>query len=155
MSASLQHELKQSRPFPTLEEEALLSIQRTAAVLGRALGDVLKPYELSAAQYNVLRILRGAGEPGLCRYEVGDRLVTPVPDVTRLIDRLEARGLVARTRDEVDRRQSRARITDEGLRLLEQLDTEIQQRQKAVLGHVQAEDLRRLIDLLAAARTGI
>lgn len=154
MPLSLQQELKQTRPFATLEEEALLSIQRTAAVLGRAMAETLKPHDLSAAQYNVLRILRGAGDAGLCRYEVGDRLVSPVPDVTRLLDRLEARGLVARARDTADRRQSRARITEDGLRVLETLDGALPQRQRAVLGHVPAADLRALIGLLAAVRSG-
>jgi DNA-binding MarR family transcriptional regulator len=154
MPVSLQQELRQNRPFATLEEEALLSIQRTAAVLGRAMAEMLKPHDLSAAQYNVLRILRGAGDAGLCRYEVGDRLVSPVPDVTRLLDRLEARGLVARTRDAADRRQSRARITEAGLRLLEALDVNLRQRQKEVLGHVPAADLQALVALLAVVRSG-
>ena len=81
-------ELKQTRPFDLLEEEAHLSIARTAALLEHAMIQVLKPHGLTPTQYNVLRILRGAGSTGLCRNEIGARLLRPVPDVTRLLDRM-------------------------------------------------------------------
>lgn len=150
--STLQHELRQSRPFPSPEAEAFISIARTAALLSAELADVLKPYGLTPTQYNVLRILRGAGEAGLCRYEVGDRLVTPGPDVTRLLDRLEAAGLVHRARDPEDRRQVRTRISPEGLRQLAELDEHLLAHHRAQLGHLGEERLRLLIDLLAAAR---
>lgn len=152
MSQTLQYELRQTKPFPSLEAEAFLSVARTAALLGNEFADVLKPYGLTSTQYNVLRILRGAGEAGLCRHEVGDRLVTPVPDVTRLLDRLEAAGLVGRARDPEDRRQVRARITPEGLRILAELDDELTAHHREQLGHLSGEQLQTLIDLLAAAR---
>src|SRR4051794_8759267 len=98
MARGLQSELKQTKPFRSLEEEAPLNIARTAAVLEHALAQALKPYDITPTQYNVLRILRGAGRDGLCRNEVGERLVTRVPDVTRLLDRMEEQGLLARER---------------------------------------------------------
>ncbi|HLT47006.1 MAG TPA: MarR family transcriptional regulator [Rubricoccaceae bacterium] len=155
MSQTLQHEIRQTKPFASLEAEAFLSIARTAAVLDARLTESLKPHGLTPTQYNVLRILRGAGDAGLCRYEVGDRLVTPGPDVTRLLDRLEAAGLVERTRDPEDRRHVKARITPKGLRLLDQLDAVLLEDHRRRLGHLGEERLRALIDLLASAREGV
>ena len=122
---SLQDELKQNKPWCCLEEEATLNISRTAAVLEHALVQALKPFDITPTQYNVLRILRGAGPDGLCRNEVGERLVRRVPDVTRLLDRMEETGLLARVRDGEDRRYVTARISPQGLALLERLDQEI------------------------------
>jgi hypothetical protein len=99
MPPRLQDELKQTKPFASLEQEALLSIERTAAVLRHQLGEELKPLGVTPTQYNVLRILRGAGPAGLCRNEIRDRLVAQVPDVTRLLDRMEDAGLIVRGRD--------------------------------------------------------
>src|SRR5947208_2507840 len=104
MPSNLRAEIKQTKPFASLEEEALLSIQRTAAVLDHWIDDALKPYGITPTQYNVLRILRGAGKLGLCRNEVRDRLVAQVPDVTRLLDRLEESSLIERERGTSDRR---------------------------------------------------
>lgn len=155
MSRTLQTEIRQTKPFASLETEAFVSIARTAAVLDLAFVEALKPSGLTPTQYNVLRILRGAGEAGLCRYEVGDRLVTPVPDVTRLLDRLEAGGLVARTRDPDDRRHVKARITPQGLNLLEALDgvlLGVHRRQFEQLGE---DRLRVLVDLLSEVREAV
>src|SRR5215212_5742803 len=99
MPPRLSDEIKQTKPFTSLEHEAVLSLERTAAVLSHAFGELLKPYGVTPTQYNVLRILRGAGSTGLCRHEVRDRMVAQVPDVTRLLDRLEEMGLVERERD--------------------------------------------------------
>ena len=154
MSSALQHEIRQTQPFASLEAEAALSLARTAALLGNELTETLKPHGLTPTQYNVLRILRGAGEAGLCRYEVGDRLVTPVPDVTRLLDRLEEVVLVSRMRDPEDRRQVKARITPQGLDLLAELDEVLDALHRRQIGHLGEERLRALIDLLAAARAG-
>ena len=125
MRRTLRDELKMSKPFRSVEEEAILSIARTAAVLEHAHAEELKPFNLTLTQYNVLRILRGAGETGLCRNEVGERLVTRVPDVTRLLDRMEASSLIVRERSGSDRRFVRTRITDKGLKLLEKIDREL------------------------------
>lgn len=152
MTATLQDEIHQTRPFVSIEAEAFLSVARTAALLGNEVAEALKPHALTPTQYNVLRILRGAGATGLCRYEVGDRLVTPVPDVTRLLDRLEGAGLVDRARDPEDRRQVKARITPVGLQLLDELDDALQAVHASQLGHLGEKRLRKLVDLLAEAR---
>jgi DNA-binding MarR family transcriptional regulator len=147
----LRTELRQNRPFHSLEQEALLSVQRTAAMLGHRFGEMLRPYGITPTQYNVLRILRGAGE-GLCRFEIQDRLVTPVPDVTRLLDRLEKGGLIARERGTVDRRKVRTSITPAGLELLERLEDPVRQNESEQLADVAADEMRVLIDVLARVR---
>lgn len=152
MSPRLQDELRQSKPFPSPEAEAALSVARTAALLDAELSDALKPHGLTPTQYNVLRILRGAGDPGLCRYEVAERLVTPGPDVTRLLDRLEEAGLADRARDPEDRRQVKARITPKGLDLLAELDSVLAVLHRRQFEHLDADGLHALIDLLAVAR---
>jgi len=152
MPSRLQQEIKQTKPFGSLEQEALLSVERTAAVLGHSLAEALKPYGITPTQYNVLRILRGAGKAGLCRHEVRDRLVSLVPDVTRLLGRLEDMGLVGRARDAEDRRLVTTRITSEGLRLLSRLDAPMIEIHRRQLGHMDGRSLRSLIELLAAAR---
>ena len=154
MATRLRDEIKQTRPFNSLEQEAMLSIERTAAVLGHSLAEALKGYGVTPTQYNALRILRGAGEEGLCRNEVRDRLVARVPDVTRLLDRLEEMGLIARERDASDRRLVTTRITREGLKLLARLDGPVAEAHERQLGHLDERSLRTLIDLLAKARGG-
>ena len=152
MTSTLQEELRQSKPFGSLEQEATLSVERTANVLRHGVAEALRPFGVTPAQFNALRILRGAGADGLCRHEVGDRLVTQVPDVTRLIDRLEAAGLVVRQRDSEDRRLVTTRITPEGLALLARIDAPIAELHARQLSHLGPEQLRTLIDLLALAR---
>jgi DNA-binding MarR family transcriptional regulator len=152
MPRNLQTELKRSKPFSSLEQEAMLSLARTAARLDHDMLDVLKPYRLTPTQYNALRILRGAGPDGLCRNEVRDRLVARVPDATRLLDRLEETGLVVRGREGGDRRFVRARITRKGLDLLARLDQVVIDLHQQQLGHLGRAKLRTLIDLLAEAR---
>lgn len=153
MAPRLRDEIRQSRPFDSLEQEAQLSIQRTAAVLDHAFAEALKPHGITPTQYNVLRILRGAGAAGLCRNEVRDRLVAQVPDVTRLLDRMAEGGLVERERDAADRRLVNTCITREGLTLLERLDAPIAELHRRLLGHLGARKLRILIDLLSEARS--
>jgi len=149
---TLRDELKMSRPFRSVEEEALLSIARTAALIEHAHAEELKPFSLTLTQYNVLRILRGAGENGLCRNEVGERLVTRVPDVTRLLDRMEGLSLIVRQRGGSDRRYVTTKITDKGLKLLEKIDRELPAIHGRRLGHVAQKRLRELIDLLEEVR---
>lgn len=153
MRPTLRDEIKQQKPFRSLEQEAFLSIERTAAVLTHAFADALKPYDVTPTQYNVLRILRGAGREGLCRNEVRDRLVAQVPDVTRLLDRLEATGLIERERSTTDRRLVSTRITSKGLALLRSLDAPVARHEKR-LGHMTHAQLKSLIELLALARDG-
>lgn len=152
MTGHLQKELKQRKPFATLEQEVVLNVMRTAAALRQGTGSVLRPYDLSPPQYNILRILRGADENGLPCSEVGDRLVTRDPDVTRLLDRMEKRGLVTRGRWSTDRRVVNARITKKGIGLVNQLDAPMTEMHVAQLGHMKKKDLKTLVDLLEAAR---
>jgi len=111
MASRLQAEIKQSKPFPRRSSEALLSVLRTAALLEHRLNEILRPHGITELQYNVLRILRGAGAEGRCGREISERLVSQVPDVSRLLDRMEALGLLRRERDTTDRRHVTARIT--------------------------------------------
>ena len=142
-----------TKPFKSVEEEAILSIARTAALLEHAGAEALRPFNLTITQYNVLRILRGAGGGGLCRNEVGERLVTKVPDVTRLLDRMEAAGLIVRERGGDDRRYVATRITEKALTLLEKIDRELPKIHGRQLGHVSEKRLRELISILEEVRT--
>jgi DNA-binding MarR family transcriptional regulator len=121
-------------------------------VLARGSEEILKLAGLSHAQYNVLRILRGAGDQGLCCREVAERMVTRDPDITRLLDRLERRGLLARSRDSRDRRVITVRITAAGQKLLKDLDGPMAEYNRKLLGHMDRNDLRKLVELLEAAR---
>lgn len=151
MVKGLGAELKQKKPFALVEEEVHLSIVRTAAVLDHAFGQVLKPYGLTGTQYNVLRILRGSPD-GLCRNELGARLLRQVPDVTRLLDRLMDMGLIARERTDEDRRLVRTRITKDGLALLGRLDDVIRGEHRRRLAHIPQGKLRELAGLLEQVR---
>jgi DNA-binding MarR family transcriptional regulator len=152
MGQNIQAELKQKKPFTCREEELFLNIVRTSDQLMRRVTDMLKPSDLSGTQYNVLRILRGAVPDGLACGEISERMVTRDPDITRLLDRLEKRGLVARSREKADRRVVTARITDAGLELLGKLDDAVLRLHKAQLGHLDAKALDGLIKLLEQAR---
>jgi DNA-binding MarR family transcriptional regulator len=147
-------ELKQTKPFPTLETEAILNLQKTADVLTREVEAFLKPYNISGTQYNVLRILRGAEPAGLKCSEIGERMVTHDPDITRLLDRIEKRGFIVRAREEKDRRVVRTRISASGVELLGRMDSPIEQSARRMLGHMGPERLKQLIELLEAARDG-
>ncbi len=153
MAGRLQAEIKQKRPFQRLEEEAFVNLERTADALLQGVAGTLKPAGLSPTQYNVLRILRGAEPAGLACREIGKRMINRDPDVTRLLDRLEDRGLVVRARDRADRRVITTRITAEGLRLLRQFDEPMAQAHIRQLGHLGEARLRLLIDLLELARS--
>jgi DNA-binding MarR family transcriptional regulator len=142
---------RQARPTGTGEESAFLDLLRTCDLLSRKLAAVLKPVDLSAAQYNVLRILRGANEALPCG-EIADRMITRDPDITRLLDRMEKRGLVTRSRETKDRRMVLTRITPKGLKVLDDLDGPIQEAHHAQLGHLGPARLRKLAELLRAAR---
>ena len=128
-----------------------LELLRTADLLSRGVAQLLKGHELSATQYNVLRILRGAPDGLLCG-EIADRMITRDPDVTRLLDRLEKRKLIERHRDPQDRRAIMAKITRNGVRLLAALDEPILQVHRSQLGHLGVEHLRDLSRLLLEAR---
>lgn len=152
MPGRLQAEIKQQKPFPSLEAEAYLNLMRTTESLRQGLESLLKESALSASQYNVLRILAGSPE-GLPCSEVGNRMVNRDPDVTRLLDRLERRRLVTRSRHTLDRRVIITSITAGGIELLQQLRQPMLDLQKRQLGHMSAADLRQLIKLLEQARS--
>lgn len=141
----------QKRASESLEEDAFVSLQLTADVLVRKVEKVLRSADISPTQYNVLRILRGSPDGLPCR-EIADRMISRDPDVTRLLDRLEKRGLILRRRETKDRRIVLARITPEGLRLLGGLDTPVLDTHRRQLGHLGRDRLRRLVEMLEVAR---
>ena len=136
------------------EEVAFLDLLRTTDMLSRRPARALKAEDLSATQYNVLRILRGAPD-GLTCGEVANRMITRDPDITRLLDRLEKRGLTSRCRDTKDRRMVLTRITPAGLTLLARLDRPVQEAHRKQLGHLGRERLQALSDLLSACRSRV
>jgi DNA-binding MarR family transcriptional regulator len=148
----IQAEIRQSRPFSSLEEEAFLNIHRTADLLDQRLTELLRPHGLTGRQYNVLRILRGAGECGASCKEIGARMVTTDPDVTRLVDRMQARGLVTRTRSIHDRRVVSIRIAVPGLDLLASLDKPVNDLALSAMGALRQEELSGLIHYLERLR---
>jgi len=152
MTSELKADLKQNKPFLSLHQEATLNIQRTANLLGDEFEVVLKPYEITRTQYNVLRILRGAEPDGLCRNEIRERLINRMPDATRLLDRMESAGLVTRSREEEDRRMVRTRITAQGRKIVDDLDQPVNSHHGEQLGHLSSEELHTLIKLLTKAR---
>ena len=152
MSPKLKDEIKQGRPFESLEAEVFLNLMRTADALSRGVEEILKLAGLSHTQYNVLHILRGAGEQGLCCREVAERMITRDPDITRLLDRMERRGLLTRRRDSNDRRVITVRITTAGQKLLSNLDGPLSKHNRNLLSHMNEGDLRKLFELLEAAR---
>ena len=152
MVSGLRKELRQSRPFQSIEHEAFLSVLRTAAVLSDELEQILKPEGISLAQYNVLRILRGAEPHGLCRNEVRDRMLTRMPDMTRLLDRMESAGLVARARSQTDRRLVSTRITDRAMQLLERVEDAVADEHRRRFGHLNKSEMRALIGVLEKVR---
>jgi DNA-binding MarR family transcriptional regulator len=144
--------LSRKKRRPDCPEEAVfLDLLRTTDILARGLVTLLKAEELSSTQYNVLRILRGSPD-GLPCGEIGSRMITRDPDITRLLDRLEKRNLISRCRETKDRRMVMARITPEGLNLLARLDDPVEQAHRRQLGHLGRERLRALTVLLHAAR---
>lgn len=154
MVRSLQSELKQTVPFRSIEEEAHLSIIRTADTLMRSGALMLKAHGLTQTQYNVLRILRGAGAEGLPSGEIADRMITREPDITRLLDRMESRGWVHRRRDPGDRRVMRVWITLAGRELTDRLDRPVAELLKQNLSHLGDAKLAELSDLLGSIREG-
>jgi DNA-binding MarR family transcriptional regulator len=138
-----------------MQEEAVLNVIRTADAIGRSFDTLFKTYGLTRTQYNVLRILRGAGEKGACCSQIGDRLITAEPDVTRLLDRLERRGWIQRRRDAEDRRSVTTRITASGLKLLASLDEPVQQLNCRPFDLLGDADIQRLIAQLEKVRESL
>lgn len=151
-TSRLAEEIRQTRPFRSARAEMALALMRTAAVLRRRYAKVIEPRGLSLPQYNVLRILRGArGEP-LPTLEIGERMIEEAPGVTRLLDRLEAKGLVRRQRCTSDRRLVHCWITDPGLELLTRIDPLLNDADNQVVAHLSDEEQVALIHLLERVR---
>ena len=148
----LQTELRKNRPFDTAEEEALLNLVRTAEVAAVPFERLFGEQGISGPQYNVLRILRGQGGRGLPCHEISAQMVSRMPDMTRLVDRLEGAGFVQRCRTSDDRRVVLICITEEGLALLKRLDTPLRALHKQVVGHMTRTELAELSRLLVKAR---
>jgi MarR family transcriptional regulator, organic hydroperoxide resistance regulator len=154
-TSALQREIRQKKPFRSPAQEAVLGLLRTADVVRRLIARSLEPYDVTPQQYNVLRILRGAGADGLPTLTIGERMLEDSPGVTRLIDRLIAKGLVSRERSTEDRRQVLCRITQAGLDLLVQIDALVEGRDEeavAVLTPDEQKELIRLLDRIRAAQ---
>jgi len=154
MARGLQAELKQRIPFRSREQEAYLSLLRTTDALQSSIEAKLQEFGLTGTQYNALRILRGAGSDGLPCSEIGERMITRDPDVTRLLNRLEKRGFVTRTRAKSDRRVIYGKISNAGLKLLREMDEPLEKFGREMLKHVAQDKLQHLIDLLELVRSG-
>ena len=142
----------QTKPFASLEEEAILNLGRTYEYLQARFAEFLKPYQLTPTQYNMLRILRGAGSIGVTCSQATERMLSPDPDITRLLDRMEARKLIRRERGTEDRRVVVTRITDDGLVLANEIDQPISEFHKSHLGHLAQQRLQDLIETLESLR---
>lgn len=150
----LQREIRQRRPFPSVAQEGVVSVIRTSDLLRRRMALLVEPHGITVQQFNVLRILRGGGPDGLPTLEVGARMIEETPGITRLLDRLESKGLVRRQRCPKDRRQHLCWITQEGLDLLAALDEPVVKHSRAMLSGLTREeqtDLLRLLERVRAA----
>ena len=152
MTRTLQEEIHQTKPFSTKIGEALLSIMRTATVLEHQQNEALRPHGITNTQYNVLRILQGAGKDGLCGKAIADRLISKVPDVSRLLDRMDDMELVSRERDTSDRRHVTARISQKGRRLLTQATPDLETIARKHFKRLDPRAVTSLIDTLAEIR---
>ncbi len=150
----LQQEIRQRRPFASVRQEAFIGLLRTADVLRRLVSAVVAPRGLTAQQYNVLRILRGAGPEGLPTLEIADRMIEQAPGITRLLDRLEAKAWASRKRCPEDRRQVLCTITGEGLKLLASLDVPVRRLDRQALGMLRLPDVETMIRSLDRVRAG-
>jgi DNA-binding MarR family transcriptional regulator len=149
---TLRDEIRQTRPFESPAQEAILSLFRTTDMVQRMFSKIVEPHGISLQQYNVLRILRGAGKQGIPTLDIADRMVEQTPGITRLLDKLEAKQLVRRERCPEDRRQVLCWITGRGLRLLAQIDKPAVSAGSKATEPLSAEDLRSLISNLEKIR---
>jgi DNA-binding MarR family transcriptional regulator len=152
--SAIQREIHQSKPFRTRSQEGVVALLRTADVVRRYIGRVLEPYGVTTQQFNVLRILRGAGPEGLPTLAISERMIEEAPGITRLLDRLEAKGLVRRERCPEDRRQVLCYANPTGLELLGRIDGAMNDADEQGLGMLSDEDKAELIRLLDAVRAG-
>jgi DNA-binding MarR family transcriptional regulator len=152
---SLREEIRQNKPFESPAQEAILALSRTADVLQRRFADLVEPHGISLQQYNVLRILRGAGREGTPTLEIADRMIQKTPGITRLLDKLEAKHLVRRKRCPEDRRQVLCWITNAGLLLLADLDKPLVDAGTQAMDSLSTSEVRTVITLLERLRAGL
>jgi len=152
VSGKLAKEIRQAKPFQSREEEAFLNLGRTWEFLQKRVADLLKAHQLTPTQYNLLRILRGAGSEGITCSQATERMLTPDPDITRLVDRMETQGLIRRERTPEDRRVVLVRITDSGLDVTNRIDAPLHQLLQQSLGRIGRQRVAELIDTLEALR---
>ena len=152
MSGKLAREIRQTKPFRSREEEAFLNLGRTWEFLQKPVADLVKEHQITPTQYNLLRILRGAGADGVTCSQATERMLSPDPDITRLVDRMEAQGLVRRDRAKEDRRVVITRITDRGLELVNRLDAPLHQLLQRYVGRLGRQRLDVLIETMEALR---
>jgi DNA-binding MarR family transcriptional regulator len=143
---------KPHRPQASVEERIFIALLKVADALGQEAEQLTRTAELTGTQYNVLRILRGAEPEGLPCRGIGDRMITHDPDITRLLDRMEKRGLITRERQKDDRRVVKTRITPHGLALLKPLDQPMRDLHRRQFRHMAAGRLKTLCDLLEEIR---
>lgn len=152
--SQLEEELKQTRPFRSPYQEAAIGVIRTADVLRRRLEELFRPYGITMQQYNVLRILRGAGPDSLQTMEIAERMIERTPGITRLVDRLVEKGLVRRGRSRQDRRCVLCSITDQGLELLAELDEPVEAVDEELVSMLDEQEVHSLIGMLDRIRVG-
>jgi DNA-binding MarR family transcriptional regulator len=152
--SAIQREIHQTKPFRTRSQEGVVALLRTADVVRRYIGRVLEPYGVTTQQFNVLRILRGAGPEGLPTLAIGERMIEEAPGITRLLDRLEAKELVRRERCPGDRRQVLCYAMPAALELLGRIDGAMNDADEQGLGMLSDEDKVELIRLLDTVRAG-
>ena len=153
-TSALRDEIKQTKPFTSSSHEAVVSILRTAAVVQRYISQVVEGSGVTIQQYNVLRILRGAGTAGLPTLAIRDRMIEEAAGITRLLDKLETAGHVVRERSTPDRRQVLCQITPAGLRLLTALDEPVDAANHLALTMLDDQEKQSLVELLGAVRAG-
>lgn len=152
--SQLQREIRQGKPFRSRGQEVVVALLRTADLIRRTVGRVLEPHDITPQQYNVLRILRGAGEQGLPTLEIAERMIEQAPGVTRLLDRLEVKGLVRRQRCAQDRRQVLCWLTPAGIELVERLDEPVDSADAEAVAMLTPEEQEKLLRMLDAIRSG-
>ena len=150
----VQSEIHQSRPFRSKKQEATIALLRTASVVSRALSRVLEPWGLSLAQYNALRIIRGAGSGGIATLAIRERMIEEGTTITRILDKLEAAGYIGRERSDPDRRQVVCVATAAGARLLDKIDPAVDAADEEAVASLSARQIAEFIGLLDAVRAG-
>jgi DNA-binding MarR family transcriptional regulator len=151
--SAIQAEIRQTRPFRSRGQEATIALLRTASVVSRVLERVVEPAGLSLAQYNALRIVRGAGSAGIPTLAIRERMIQEGTTITRILDKLEAAGLVRRERSTPDRRQVLCYVTAEGRRLLASLDPKVDAADEAAMAALETDELEQLVGLLDVIRS--